>query len=110
MMQTEFRKLNDEGMARFSEWLAGDAGGMAPIHLLADPQTSSPIGHAIHPASGRTFSDRYEFGQYLNQLLSSLDPAAISQDRGLWTALAIVWFNQLCPLGSNGRRLKIGKE
>jgi hypothetical protein len=109
-MQTEFRKLNDEGIARFSEWLAGGATGVVPVHLLADPQTSAPVGHVIHPAPNRIFSDRYEFGQYLNELLAPFDAAALSQDRGFWTALAIVWFDQLCPLGANGQRKKVEKE
>jgi hypothetical protein len=109
MMQTEFRKLNDEGMARFSEWLAGGAAGIPPVHLLADPQTSAPVGHAIHPAPSRIFGDRYEFGQYLNDLLAPFDPAVISHDRGLWSALAIVWFDQLCPAGASGQR-KVEKE
>ncbi|MBP0114370.1 hypothetical protein [Bradyrhizobium vignae] len=108
-MQTEFRKLNDEGMARFTEWLTAGAGGIPPVHLLADPETSASIGHTIHPASSRIFTNRYEFGQYLIQLLSPFDPAAIPQDRGLWTALAIVWFDQLCPAGANGQR-KVEKE
>lgn len=108
-MQTEFRKLNDEGIARFSEWLAGGATGVVPVHLLADPQTSAPVGHVIHPAPNRVFSDRYEFGQYLNELLAPFDAATLSQDRGLWTALAIVWFDQICPVRTNGAR-KVDKE
>ena len=108
-MQTEFRKLNDDGMARFSEWLASGADGIAPVHLLADPQTSAAVAHTIRTASNRIFGDRYEFGQYLSQLLAPFDPAVISQDRGLWTALAIVWFDQLCPAGANGER-KVEKE
>jgi len=107
-MQTAFRKLNEEGMRRFSEWLAAGAVGMPPIHLLADPETSDPMSVAISPAL-RTFADRFEFGEYLNGLLAPLDPATISHDRGLWSALAIVWFDQLCPRGAAGGR-KVEKE
>jgi hypothetical protein len=41
--------------------------------------------------------------------LSSLDPATISNDRGLWTWLALYFFDQLCPSGSDGKR-KLDKE
>src|SRR5947209_7818916 len=108
-MQTVFRKLDEEGMRRFSEWLAAGAQGVPPIHLLADPETSEPTSVVIQPAASRTFSDRFEFGEYLNVLLAPLDQATISQDRGLWSALAIVWFDQLCPAGTGGKR-KVEKE
>jgi hypothetical protein len=107
-MPGEFRKLNDEGIRRFAEWLSGGARGTPPVNLLSDPETSEPIPLAIIPPH-RGFADRFEFGKYLNALLGPLDAVAISQDRGLWTALALVWFDQICPADGNGNR-KVEKE
>jgi hypothetical protein len=107
-MQGTFRKLNEEGMRRFAEWLTNNAEENAPLHLLTDPETSDPMDKTLYPAV-RAFSDRYEFGQYLIELLAPFDPATISNDRGLWTALAITWFDQLCPPSANGKR-KVEKD
>jgi hypothetical protein len=41
--------------------------------------------------------------------LASLDPGLISNDRGLWTWLALYLFDQLCPTGPDGKR-KLDKQ
>jgi hypothetical protein len=41
--------------------------------------------------------------------LGPLEPATISNDRGLWTWLAIYLFDQLCPVASDGKR-KLDKQ
>lgn len=102
------RKLNEEGMRRFGEWLGQGGSGPPPLALLENIETSEPLSVSILP-SQRTFIDRFEFGGYLNNLLSSLDSATISEDRGLWTALSVFWFDQLCPSAANGTRV-IEKE
>lgn len=104
----EFRKLNDEGQRRLSEWLLAGAGGAIPSGLLVDPETSDPLPVVIRPES-RLFADRFEFGQYLGELLARLDITTISHDRGLWSALALFWFDQLCPPSEAGER-KVEKE
>ncbi len=98
----ELRKLNDEGLQRFAEWLTQGALGPVPQILLVDPRTSTPLPNSVQPQQ-RAFQDRYQFGQYLIQLLAPLDPAGLSRDRGLWSALALFWFDQLCP-PNDGRR------
>src|SRR5690349_16298642 len=94
----ELRKLNDEGLQRFTTWILQGATGPAPQGLLVDPETSDPLPISIRPEP-RTFKDRFQFGRYLNDLLAPMEIGAISRDRGLWSALAIVWFDQLCPIG-----------
>lgn len=107
-MSTELRKLNDAGISRFSDWLADGANGPAPIDLLRNPETSDSLPATILP-SRQEFADRFEFGRYLNGLLKELDPVAISRDQGIWSALAVVFFDLLCPPGPNGTR-KVDKE
>lgn len=102
-MTTELRKLNDAGLKKFSEWLADGATGDIPLELLTSPKTSDKLPVSILP-SRHTFKDRFEFGVYLNELLKGLDPTIISRDRGLWSALALVWFELLCPADAAGAR------
>lgn len=102
-MSEQLRKLNEEGMRRFNEFVRTGAKGPAPKELLGSPETSEPLTSTI-AATQMKFSDRMEFGAYLGKLLSSLDPAEISGDRGLWSALALHWFDLLCPMNANGHR------
>lgn len=102
-MTMRLRKLNDEGVRKFSDWLDAGAPGDAPMNLVENPETSEPMVDAIVTGTGM-FDDRYEFGVYLKSLLSRLDAAAISGDRNLWTTLALVWFDRICPRRGDGTR------
>lgn len=102
-MTAELRKLNDSGLKSFSEWLNGGAVGSVPMALLTDPATSEALPVTILP-SRHSFEDRYNFGIYLNDLLKELEPTVISRDRGLWSALALVWFDLICPPEASGER------
>jgi hypothetical protein len=97
------RKLNDEGVRRFAEYLDGGAAGQAPISLLQNPETSEQLFPPVL-MGGRAFESRFDFGVYLNQKLSAFDPTVISADRNLWTSLALLWFDEICPTETNGTR------
>ena len=102
-MSVYFRKLNDEGLSVFLQYIRDGARGPAPVHLLSAPDTSESLSDRIEPGTTR-FEDRYEFGVYLNTLLKAFNPAQISGDAGLWSALSLKWFDQLCPPDAQGNR------
>lgn len=102
-MAVKFRKLNGAGIAAFSDYIRDGAEGSPPLHLLEGQDTSAPLQFVIQPGTGQ-FEDRYMFGIYLNTLLKEFDPAAISGDTGLWSALALRWFDSLCPPDASGKR------
>lgn len=102
-MDDRLRKLNEEGMRRFAEYISGNAIGTAPLHLLTDPDTSDPVKESIILGSV-SFTNRYDFGTYLFTLLKELDSAQISNDKGLWSALGLYWFDRLCPPDASGHR------
>ncbi len=95
-MTSALRKLNDNGLAQYSAWLADGASGSIPVALLTDPSTSDALSTKVIP-SRDSFENRYEFGLYLIDLLKDLETTTISRDRGLWSALALRWFDLLCP-------------
>lgn len=107
-MADYLRGLNETGIAQFAEYLREGATGDRPFHLLIHPDTSEPLAVTIKFVE-RDYPNRYEFGRDLTMRLSSLDPPTISNDRGLWTWLALYFFDQLCPRGSDGKR-KLDKE
>ena len=102
-MDTDFRKLNDAGLSAFSRYIRDGAYGPAPVHLLTDSDTSESFSSRIEPAT-KLFDNRYTFGVYLNTLLKAFNPAVISGDAGLWSALSLKWFDQLCPPDAQGNR------
>jgi hypothetical protein len=102
-MSKVLRRLNDEGIRLFGEYLASGAQGKPPHHLLTEPETSEPIQKIII-LSSQAFADRYEFGQYLVKTLAPLDGVTIPSDRYLWSWLALLWLDQLCPQRADGSR------
>ena len=98
------RKLNDDGLAEFEAWIAAGGIDKAPRELLTGPATSVPVPGIV--VDKPAVSDRYAFGQYLVELLEPLNPADLSADRHLWSSLALLWFDHLCPPLATGRKLE----
>ena len=98
-MTDSLRRLNPDGIARFEHYLVQLKAGDNPPSVqsvLTDASTSSLVEGEI-ALDRREFRDRFEFGEYLVQTLGPLDRRAISRDHGLWTWLALYYFDQLCP-------------
>ena len=103
-MSDSLRAFNESGIETFAKWLGNGAVGQVPRDLLLDEGFSKSIDAAHLPAQ-ENFRDRYEFGCRLVELLKELDDRMISYDRGLWTWLAAWYFEQICPIGSDGTRV-----
>jgi hypothetical protein len=99
----KLRKLNDEGVSQFREYINSGATGPAPVHLLENPETSEILPHNIIAGTAQ-FADRYLFGVYLRSLLNPFDPAVIANDRNFWSSLGLLWFDRLCPADASGKR------
>src|SRR3546814_10821395 len=93
-MSELLRRLNEQGVRRFRDFIADGGSGAPPRALLSDPETSEPLPAAIVP-DNMVFTTRYEFGVYLNSILQPLDAATISRDQGLWSAAALFWLDQI---------------
>jgi hypothetical protein len=102
-MADYLRRLNETGISQFAEYLREGATAAQPLQLLTDPDTSEPLAVTIALVQ-RDYPNRYEFGRDLAMRLSALEPATISNDRGLWTWLALYLFDKLCPPGADGKR------
>ncbi len=99
------KKLNNKGISEFEDYLAAGADGPAPVHLLDDPVCSEMISTKISPPENiGILPDRYVFGNRLTNLLSELNPVEIANEQGLWSGLALLWFDSLCPPGADGKR------
>lgn len=97
------RRLNDQGVKEFREWLEGGAQGAAPHDLLTLPLKSEPLRVAIE-VEQRSFASRFELGQYLHNKLQPLPFTSMAFDTGLWDWLTLFWFDQIAAPGANGKR------
>lgn len=97
------QRFTDAGQAAFAKWIGAGAPGALPSDLMSHKDYVAPIIEADFDPS-RLLVSRYEFGVRLVELLGDLDRREIAYDAGLWTWLAAVYFDQICPVGPDGRR------
>lgn len=105
-MMVELRQLTPHGEAKFAEYLAGLRGGnldAPPAHLLTDVISSAPIDVPI-TLSPPSFSNRYEFGEWLVTALAPIEATALSRAHGIWSWIGLYFFQQTCPVRSDGTR------
>lgn len=105
-MPDRVRILTDDGVTCFAAYLAGLRTGSKeepPYHVLSDPITSRDADVTAF-VERNNFADRYEFGSYLVAQLASFNQPLLSRNFGLWTWLALYYFDQTCPKRSDGTR------
>lgn len=100
------RKLTEDGIDRFSEYLRRLNAGERldpPTHLLHEEDTSEALAGTagIEP---REFRSKGEAAVYLETCLGSLERHEVDNDVGLWTWLSLYFFDQVCPIDGNGKR------
>lgn len=99
------RALNAEGIARFRDYLAlirkGAAYEGSPALLFVE-QFSQPLPGNLQ-IERRRFANRLELARYVTTVLNPLGRVSAA-DEGLWSWLALFWFDQLAPEEKDGRR------
>jgi hypothetical protein len=103
---TALRKLNERGVAAFREYLRGIRAGVEfqsnPALLFVD-EYSSPVSPRIE-ISSRRFTRKFDAASYLAGVLEPIEHPDLTADVGLWSWLALFYFDQLSPVGSDGKR------
>jgi hypothetical protein len=102
----KIRKLNKSGIKEFERFIENLRNGgqqNTPDYLLTDPSTSAPFEWDLELEQS-VFATRYELGVYLAEKLKGIDTHQIMGDSGFWSALALFWFDQLCPQKTDGNR------
>jgi hypothetical protein len=97
------RCFNEHGLTEFLRWIRNGAPRAVPSSLLGDSEFSTPMAQSPISEVPR-FKDRYDFGAFLVELLGPYDPHLISYDKGLWSWLAALFFEQLAPADAEGKR------
>lgn len=103
---TALRKLNARGIAAFQEYLrsirAGSEFQSNPAMLYVD-EFSTSIQPRIEIAA-RRFTNKLDAAMYLAHVLQPIETPALIGDAGLWAWLALYYFDQLSPIGADGKR------
>lgn len=101
---TALRRLNEAGIAQFAAYLQQIRNGAvfhaSPAILHVD-EFSSPVDPPVHVASV-TFENKFDAAKYLAEKLAPL--GGVLEDVGLWSWLALYYFEQLSPAGEDGKR------
>lgn len=100
------RVLNEAGLSGFEQYLATARNGDmadAPLQLLTDGATSEPFYPEVQ-VEPREFDNAYEFGVYLNGVFAACDTRDLSRNHGLWSWLALYFFDALVPPSSARKR------
>lgn len=103
---TALRKLNAKGIAKFREHLAdiraGEPFQSNPALLYVD-EYSTAVPPRIDVES-RTFKTKLDVAMYLENVLTPVDGPRLIADVGLWSWLALYFFDQLAPVRADGKR------
>ena len=120
-MTTELKVFNEEGIDRFRSMIDTERnkGSAFKATLVDDAFVSSIEALALEPehtkvlAAGfgidttRKFTDRYDMGAYLDQILPS-DIAIVQHTNvGLWSWISAVYFHQLLEKTKSGQKFKL---
>ena len=101
------RRLNDSGIEEFAKFLDSqttDYPEPYPGKLLTDPERTQKLPNSI-PIDRIPFERRFEMAEYLYKLIPETGIRDPERDAGLWTWIALYWYEQLCPIDKNGKRL-----
>ena len=94
------RKLNDLGIERFSDFLERkreDSSLKTPKEFIESSETSEDLGLNIEVDIEKKFTNRLEFGKYIWSKFREVWTDELKHDSGLWSGLALIYFDQFCP-------------
>jgi hypothetical protein len=113
MNPIRIRRFNDQGIVKVCEFLDSHTGVESKpvdykrdLHpILTDPGLTSHVPNIVEADADRTFRRRYDLAEYLHGLIPKLGLADPTRDKGLWTWLALLWFDQLAPVSKGVRKV-----
>lgn len=114
MKPIRIRRLNDEGIRRMEEFIQSlkteTPQTTEQAHaLLTDPETSASLPNSVEVDRDRRFSRRFELAEYLHQTVPRTGVRDFTKDKGLWSWLTLLWFDQVCIAKKAGGVRKPGE-
>src|SRR6266581_1220942 len=100
------RSLKESGQTIFETYLDRAAEGSKeepPFYLLQDDSATTGINGKAD-IQNRSFRSRLDAAGYLSEALRGVARRDLDTNHGLWTWLALFYFDQLCPRSKDGVR------
>ncbi len=102
----QLRRLNQSGLGAFTDFLDVVRTGIRqdyPQYLLNDHAASELVVPDVDIES-KVFGTRFEAAKYLAERLSHAGITNLVTDKGIWAWLTLFYFDELCPIGKDGKR------
>jgi len=99
-------RFNAAGLERMSAFLASlttETPEEYPANVLTDRDLTGHLPQDVDLPSIH-FDSRMEAARFLHEFFMSHEVSGIERDIGLWSWLALYYFDQLCPADENGKR------
>lgn len=107
-MSEQLRRLTDAGIEAFKSYLSelkSDGTIPPPPQLLTAAGFSEQIAGGVR-VEPRAFASKRDAAEYLAEQLSGFRPADLDRDAGLWSWLALYYFDSVCPVEGSRRKAK----
>lgn len=103
---TQMRRLNAAGVESFRRYLQQIREGaeFQPNPAILHVDDYSPRVVPAITIENRPFPRKLDAAEYLTALLAPLEAPSLFSDVGLWSWLALFYFDQLAPKDASGRR------
>jgi len=105
------RRLSSKGTSEFGAFLdslSHTPSAAVPFGLLGGVETAGDLEVQVE-VEPKVFANRFVMATYLDSLLSDRGLKDLKRDVGLWSWLALFFFDQLCPANPEGHR-KVGER
>jgi len=102
------REFNSAGVEAFRMRLADcreNPAASAPWELLENESLTNIISPAVE-VDAKHFASKLDAGKHLKDLLFKLDEQFVATSDGLWTWLALFFFDEICPAKGGHRHVK----
>jgi hypothetical protein len=99
-------RLNQSGQRDFARMVESMRLGQVakkPQQILNDQYAVAQLTFELEVKEGG-FKSRFEIGGHLAEVLQPFDRSLYIGDRGFWDWLALLWFDDLCPVKTDGTR------
>ena len=100
---SRLHELTDEGIRFFRQQLeflrTGDSASL-PSELLSDPVYAAPVKSRVELTRMR-FDSKLDFCLYITTYLDFKRSPELLYSAGLWSWLAVFYFDQVCPIDNN---------
>jgi len=92
----KIRRLTESGRQEYRDWLTSRKLGDLPPEDLLSGSDQTDAAFDVELDENRKFSSRFEFGEYIVESFSGLDPKTVLSHEwdGLWDWLTVLYFDQ----------------